>query len=401
MPPVVLTIDDDETTHNFVKKALGEDFCIKTAMSGEEGLELAAEYHPDVILLDVAMPGLTGYQVCDRIVHDDALKVIPVVFLSSLSSTRDRMQGYEAGGTDFIVKPFEADALKAKLKVLVDKHALEVQLRSAASEAQKTAMLALTSTSELGQVIQFVESVASINNVDALAMQVLKTCNNMGLNCILFVDTGAEPGWYSPWESISPLEKEVITMLRFEQRINDFGARTVINYPLVSIMVKNMPNDDPERYGQIKDIVPAILTTANGKIEVMNSTDALRRQSVDLTQTFDKARDSLTGLFERSQHYQHEVDQTLRGMFQELQTKLPYMGLDEDQELYIVDRIDSSILTVRDIEDQSMQVFGSIQDTLQDLGDLVERVQAQSEKAENTIPEFDGPTDEVHSVELF
>jgi len=250
-------------------------------------------------------------------------------------------------------------------------------------------------------VIQFVESVASISNLDALAMQVLKICNHMGLNCVLFIDDGEEGRWFSPWESVSPLEKEMINMLRHEQRINDFGTRTVINYPLTSIMIKNMPNDDPERYGRIKDIIPAILTTANGKIETMNVTDALRRQSVDLSQTFEKAHNSLSGLFERSQHYQHEVDQTLRGMFQELQTKLPYMGLDEDQELYIVDKIDSSILKVRDIEDQSMLVFGSIQETLEDLGALVTRVQAQSRVADSVIPEDQGPTDEVHSVELF
>lgn len=401
MPPVVLTIDDDEYTKSFIEKALGEHFCTHFSVSGEAGLELAAELKPDVILLDVELPGLTGYQVCDRIRHDSQLADTPVVFLSSHSTVRHRMQGYEAGGTDYIVKPIEPDALKAKLTVLVGQHTLEIQLRNAAKEAQKTAMLALTSTSELGQVIQFVESVAAINSVDALAMQVLKICNNMGLNCILFVDDGEEARWFSPWESVSPLEKEVIRMLRFEQRINDFGSRTVINYPLVSIMVKNMPNEDPERYGRIKDIVPAILTTANGKIEAMNSTAALRRQSADLTQTFDKARDSLSGLFERSQHYQHEVDQTLRAMFTELQTKLPYMGLDEDQELYIVERVDRSILHVRDIEDQSMQVFSSIQETLADLGDLVTRVQAQSKTPEVLIPDSDDPTDEVHSVELF
>tara|TARA_R110002110_G_scaffold290967_2_gene505009 strand:- start:515 stop:1720 length:1206 start_codon:yes stop_codon:yes gene_type:complete len=401
VPPVVLTIDDDTITHRFVKKALGECFRIESAMSGEEGLELLEQQHPDIILLDVEMPGLTGYQVCDRIRRNENWTDIPVVFISSHSSLRERLQGYEAGGTDYIVKPFEPDALKAKLAVLIEKHKLEVALRNAAKDAQKTAMLALTSTSELGQVIQFVESVAGINNCDALAMQVLKTCNNMGLNCVLYIDTGEEARWFSPWESVSPLEKEMINMLRYEQRINDFGTRTVINYPLTSIMIKNMPIEDPERYGRIKDIVPAILTTANGKIEAMNITEALRRQSADLSETFEKAHNSLSGLFERSQHYQHEVDQTLRGMFEELQTKLPYMGLEEDQEMYIVDRVDGSILKVRDIEDQSMQVFGSIQETLQDLGALVTRVQAQSQVASVVIPDTDGPTDEVHSVELF
>ncbi|MFT4798333.1 MAG: hypothetical protein ACJAYE_003302 [Candidatus Azotimanducaceae bacterium] len=83
-----------------------------------------------------------------------------------------------------------------------------------------------------------------------------------------------------------------------------------------------------------------------------------------------------------------EVDTTLRGMFEALQTKFPCMGLDEDQEVYIVERTDRSIQSVRGIEDQSVQVFDSIQD------------QRQALAQESAAPEINGPTDEVHSVEL-
>ncbi|MFT7243656.1 MAG: DNA-binding response OmpR family regulator [Candidatus Azotimanducaceae bacterium] len=405
MAPVILTIDDDKITHRFVKEALEGCFEVHCAMSGAEGLDAARQNKPAVILLDVEMPGMTGYEVCDEIRQDSALADIPVVFLSSLSSLQERMHGYEVGGTDYMVKPFEPDTLKAKMTVLVGHKEVEKSLRESAQEAQKMAMMALTSTSELGQVIQFVESIANITSMDALAAQVLKTCKNMALNCVLSIEADNQTLWYSHASGVTPLEQDVIIMLKEQQRINDFGTRTVINYPLTSIMIKNMPHEDPERYGRIKDIVPAILTTANGKIEAMNSNSALKRQGTDMITTFDRARDSLSGLFERSHAFQLEVDSTLRVMFDELQTKLPYMGLDEDQEVYIVDRIDRSIQTVRGIEDQSMQVFDSIQDTLQDLGDLVSRVKAQEKRQElvqeSASPEMDGPTDEVHSVELF
>lgn len=401
MSAVILTIDDDKTTHHFVSKALGEEFELQSAMNGEEGIDLAHKHKPDIVLLDVEMPGMTGYEVCDKIRHDSELSDVPVVFLSTHSSLQERMHGYEVGGTDYLVKPFEPDTLRAKLTVLAERHNHEVELKKSAADAQKTAMIALSSTAELGQVIQFVESIAGTSDHHELAQQILKTSTNMSLNAVLYIKTDRGPIWASCAEEVSPLEIQVMTMLREEKRINDFGTRTVINYPLVSMMVKNMPNDDPERYGRIKDIVPAILTTANGKIEALNSNAALSRQSIDLTETFEKAQASLSGLFEQSHGYQQKVDQTLRAMFEELQTRLPYMGLDEDQEVYIVERIDSSIIGVRDIEDQSMQVFGNIQETLQDLADLVERVKAADQQQAETVPKGDGPTDEVHSVELF
>ncbi|MGK0461707.1 MAG: DNA-binding response OmpR family regulator [Candidatus Azotimanducaceae bacterium] len=80
------------------------------------------------------------------------------------------------GGTDYMVKPFEPDTLKAKMAVLVGHKEAEQSLRESAKEAQKMAMMALTATSELGQVIQFVELMANINTMHALAAQVLKTC---------------------------------------------------------------------------------------------------------------------------------------------------------------------------------------------------------------------------------
>lgn len=377
MRPVILTIDDDKITHHFVSKALEQNFRLESAMNGVDGLSLVRSLKPDAILLDVEMPSMTGYQVCDEIKQDREISDIPVVFLTTHSTLPERMRSYEVGGTDYIVKPFDPDTLRAKLDVLLEHHKLEAILRKTALNTQDSAILALTSTSDFGQLIQFVESVASIVSIDALVMKIIQACNNLDLNIVLLLDTPEGEQWFSPWQSVSPLEKQVVQMLRVEEQIHNFGPRTVINYPLVSLMIKNMPLKDAERCDRVKQIVSAILTTANSKVEAMNSINALKQQSADLTQTVAKVKQSLSGLVEASHGCQMEVDRTLRMMFTELQTRLTYMALEESQELYIVDHIDHGILSVRDIEDQSLPIFDSVTDTLQDLEDLVSRTQQQ------------------------
>ncbi|ARU58365.1 hypothetical protein OLMES_4368 [Oleiphilus messinensis] len=115
----VLVIEDDKFSQKFIAKALASNYDITLAGNGTDGLKAFQNTRPDIILLDVEMPGLNGYEVCDRIRQDDPNHSVPIVFLSGRSSVRERMLGYEAGGDDYMVKPFEQDELLAKLSVLL------------------------------------------------------------------------------------------------------------------------------------------------------------------------------------------------------------------------------------------------------------------------------------------
>ena len=115
----ILSIDDDAFMHRIIKKELQYTYEVITANSGQVGIDMAIDELPDIILLDVEMPGMNGYEVCDKLKYHDATKSIPVIFLSSLSNIRSRMLGYEAGAADFLVKPFVGGELIAKLNSLV------------------------------------------------------------------------------------------------------------------------------------------------------------------------------------------------------------------------------------------------------------------------------------------
>ena len=115
--PNILVVDD--TTENL--QLLGEmlklwGYKARPVPSGALALQAAKSQRPDIILLDIHMPEMDGYEVCKRLKADDALKEIPVLFISALNETADKVKAFECGGADYITKPFQADEIHARLK---------------------------------------------------------------------------------------------------------------------------------------------------------------------------------------------------------------------------------------------------------------------------------------------
>lgn len=108
----VLVVDDEEHIVNLVKLTLESDFEVFGAYSGKEALENAKKHSPDLILLDIMMPEMDGYEVMRAMRKDDDLKKIPVIFLTAKGEWNDKMKALALGGSaDYITKPFEPDDL--------------------------------------------------------------------------------------------------------------------------------------------------------------------------------------------------------------------------------------------------------------------------------------------------
>jgi putative two-component system response regulator len=123
MAPVgtVLVVDDQASSRDSMVEALRPlGYDVWPVASGAEGLRLARERLPDVILLDVMMPGLDGYEVCHRLKADEETRLIPVIFLTGLDSRQARLRGLEAGATDFLFKPFDLVELEVRVRNLVN-----------------------------------------------------------------------------------------------------------------------------------------------------------------------------------------------------------------------------------------------------------------------------------------
>lgn len=113
----VLIIDDDPASVALARQWLKKDgHGIITAADGEEGLSRAAGEEPDLILLDVHMPGMNGFQVCERLKADSRLRNIPVIFLSAADETREKVKGLDLGAVDYVTKPFDRFELPARVR---------------------------------------------------------------------------------------------------------------------------------------------------------------------------------------------------------------------------------------------------------------------------------------------
>jgi two-component system alkaline phosphatase synthesis response regulator PhoP len=112
----ILLVDDEPDIVEFLKYNLErENFKVIESFNGEEALNLLKE-KPDLIILDVMMPGMSGYEVCRRIKEHNQFKDIPIVFLTALSQENDEIKGLEAGGSDFIKKPISPPKLIARVR---------------------------------------------------------------------------------------------------------------------------------------------------------------------------------------------------------------------------------------------------------------------------------------------
>jgi class 3 adenylate cyclase len=119
--PLLLIIDDSAENLQVLNALLKDDYRLKLAKSGAKGIEIAQQHpQPDLILLDVIMPEMDGFQVCENLKADPQTSPIPVIFLTALNEVADETNGFRKGGSDFITKPFNPDIVKARISTHIE-----------------------------------------------------------------------------------------------------------------------------------------------------------------------------------------------------------------------------------------------------------------------------------------
>jgi len=113
----ILVVDDSPENLNLMAEILQDDYRVKVALSGAKALDIVrSESPPDLILLDIMMPDMDGYEVCQRLKSHPVTRKIPVIFLSALNETHDETKGFEVGGLDYITKPISVPIVQARVK---------------------------------------------------------------------------------------------------------------------------------------------------------------------------------------------------------------------------------------------------------------------------------------------
>lgn len=282
----ILSVDDEPTNQLVIQELLEDDYEMKLVYSGEECLKVVNEFLPDIILLDINMPGINGYETCESLKSDDKSTNIPVIILSALSTTEEKLKGYEVGAEDYIAKPFDHDDLISKIRKTLEKVSHNVNIKPEESKSKKDdaeteelltelqnsrviAMDAMRYTGDLGTIVKFYEESSQCKDFESLAETIFRASRALEIAVSLQIRDGVDTFNASSSGEMSAMEASVIDVSKDKGRFFDFKARTIMNYSNTSILIKNMPLDDDKKYGIMKDILGALGNGADERVRTI------------------------------------------------------------------------------------------------------------------------------------
>jgi two-component system cell cycle response regulator len=169
MIPSLLTVDDSSFIHELVELRLADDDLLQYhAHDGPQGMEMAVTLRPDVILLDVIMPGVSGFDLCRQLKSDPRTSQIPVIFLTGASDTLNKVQGFDLGAIDYVTKPFDPAELRARIRAALRTKRYQDML---AERAQIDAMTSLRNRAYFDAVLH--QEVTAARRYDRATSMVL------------------------------------------------------------------------------------------------------------------------------------------------------------------------------------------------------------------------------------
>ena len=148
--PLILAVDDEASNLQLLRQILQDHYRLLFAKDGARALELANKERPDLVLLDVMMPGMSGYEVCAALKANPLTAPIPVVFVTALSDTADELEGFEAGAVDYITKPVSPPVVRARVRTHLSLVRLEELKASRLAIVQRLGLAAEYKDNETG-----------------------------------------------------------------------------------------------------------------------------------------------------------------------------------------------------------------------------------------------------------
>ncbi len=327
----IMIVDDAADNLLLLDMMLADRFNIVQANCGQSCLDEIKKSIPDVLLLDVNMPGMNGYEVCTQLRRNSLTKTLPIIFVSAMINTEERLAGFEAGGDEYINKPVEPEELDQKINFYLERLEERKTDQKNANDAMNVAMEAMTSSSELGQIISFVKNSQEANSLASMGRMLCDICLEFGLNAAVLV-SGAQPRLFNCEEE--SIEANILERsLSSNERIINLGIRTIVKSEQVVLLIKNMPIEDEKKYGRFKDHLAVLISISDGRLLTLLTHQKVSQERKGvLKRIITQTEKQIKTLNSKITQHDDKARSTMMEMVTELEQKLFGLGLEEDQE---------------------------------------------------------------------
>lgn len=359
----ILIVDDLPDNRTLLECLLEDDYRIACAESGQGCLEyLQQDPLPSLILLDLRMPEMDGFEVCTKLKSKKRTKNIPIIFVTAETGQEEKLKAYELGGDDFVSKPFDQDELLAKVRRnIASKQELD-KLEQKIKSTKAAAMEAMNASSELGLIIQFMEHGTECEDYNALAVKLMEITEAFGViasfqftngDMVFNIGNGCDDG---------TLEAKLLTVAKNKGRIVGDGQRVFFNQPHVSMLIKNMPVDDPDTYGRMKDNLAVLMSAAESVAKSIAFAEAMENQRRGgVLEVIDTCHQEMKQVSNKLTVFGEETSSLLQGIRDRFEDSLMTLGLTEQQEEYLLNLFDEGYLKIDQLREQESQIEHSFE----------------------------------------
>jgi CheY-like chemotaxis protein len=328
----VFAVDDDPLILSVIREIVEPDYALETFESAEACMARLDEEKPGMFLLDVGLPGMDGYAFCRQIKDDAALRQIPVTFVSGHDTIDAKLKGYDAGGEDFIVKPFVPEEVLQKIKVAQQIVQSKQSIQEQADASEYLATLALASMDEAGIVLQFMSKLIGWNSEQEIAEGLLELMQRYKLDGVVQARIAQRSLTLSKDGANLPLETSVINHVRGMDRIFEFRSRSVHNFERVTLMVNNMPLADPDFCGRIRDNLSVAAQGTDSRLQAIETEEANRKNQEGILDALQSVRETISAM--QQAHLQDRAASTalMVELDQDLANSFVHLGMTDNQE---------------------------------------------------------------------
>ena len=332
----VAVVDDVPAMRALFQGLLKADYEVSVYANGREFIDAGDDV--DAVLLDIEMPDLNGYDTC-RQLRASAQAATPVIFVSGHDSEEDRIAAYQAGGDDFIIKPIVADEVRIKVEAAVARKVRLAELEAQSSRAEQIAASAMGSLDGLRVIAGFLHGSSEIVDASALAYRVLEALHGWGLRGA--VRLRVSDGFHDACsdELSSPLQASVMESLSDMGRLFQMRSRAVVNFAHVTLLVENLPIEDPEALTSAQENLTMLGEAAEGILRGLGSRS--RDNGADAG-AIDELRTLWSAASARVEQSRAQLETCFSDLDSDLHALLRGFGMTDVQRAMVADELSSA-----------------------------------------------------------
>lgn len=373
----LFVVDDDKLTRELLDANLSPISTVELFDSAESCLDRLAEKTPDLVLLDVGLPGMDGYELCREIKRRPQTGDIPVIFVSAHVDMESRLAGYDAGGEDFVVKPYGIAEIHHKVERV--QQALREPAAAGGDDAGSSEFVSLVMSNldEYARLIGFLRALNECADYRQVAGALLQFLRPFGLDGVVQIRLRGFEMTLSEAGENRPLEVAVVNHVRSLERIFEFRRRAAYNFEHVTVMVNNMPTDDPDLCGRIRDNVAIATESADAKLHALQSFDDGARTRREIHSVLTAVRETIDAYSVKYNTARYKGAIFSNELLDGLLASIAHVGMTTSEEDNVVGPVKAKLNTLIDLYD----IGDETQATLKALSGRLEAILAATDDA--------------------